>query len=70
MRRRQLLAAIATSVAAPAAAERQRAVGVLMNYADSDPAGQARIGAFRQGLDGRKAPSSRSPYDGRARVTP
>ena len=51
MRRRHLLAAVAASVAAPVAAERQSAVGVLMNYADSDSEGQARIGAFRRGLD-------------------
>ena len=51
MRRRHLLAAVAASVAGPAAAQRQRSVGVLMNYAESDPEGQARIGAFRRGLD-------------------
>ena len=54
--RRQLLAAFGGAAAAwPLAAraqqrERMRRIGVLMPWASDDPEGQARIGAFLQGL--------------------
>ena len=53
--RRELLAALGgATVAWPLAAhaqqsERMRRIGVLMNLAESDPEGQARIAAFREG---------------------
>ena len=56
MRRRDFVAllggaALASSVAARAQQPgRMRRVGVLMGVAESDPEGQARIAAFRQGL--------------------
>ena len=57
IRRRELLALIGGAVAAwPRAAgaqqsARMRRVAVLMLYAESDPQGQARAAAFRQGLE-------------------
>jgi putative tryptophan/tyrosine transport system substrate-binding protein len=55
MRRREFLTLIGGTVAAwPVAAgaqARMRRVAVLMLYAESDPQGQARAAAFRQGLE-------------------
>ena len=57
IRRRKFLATLLSgaAVAWPLAAraqqsERMRRIGVLMNLAESDPEGQARIAAFREGL--------------------
>ena len=56
MRRREFItllggAAVAWPLAARAQqAERVRRVGVLIHLAESDSEGQARLGAFRQGL--------------------
>ena len=56
MRRRELITLIGgAAVAWPLAAHAQRSeqtrrIGVLMGYAESDPEGQVRVGAFREGL--------------------
>jgi putative ABC transport system substrate-binding protein len=55
IRRRELIAAIGGLAAWPLAtraqqSDRMRRIGVLMNLAESDPEGQARIAAFREGL--------------------
>jgi putative tryptophan/tyrosine transport system substrate-binding protein len=54
MRRRQFIAGLGSTVAWPLAARAQQAdrrhVGVLMNFANGDPAGLAEVAAFRQGL--------------------
>jgi putative tryptophan/tyrosine transport system substrate-binding protein len=55
MRRRDFIALLAGAVAWPFAARAQqgepmRRIGVFMNYAEDDPQSQARIAAFRQGL--------------------
>jgi ABC-type uncharacterized transport system substrate-binding protein len=55
VRRRDFIKVIAVSIAWPLAApaqqsERMRRIGVLMHLAADDPEGQARIGAFLQGL--------------------
>jgi putative ABC transport system substrate-binding protein len=55
MRRREFITLIGGSVAMPLVAgaqqrERMRQIGVLMSTAAADPEGQARIAAFRQGL--------------------
>jgi len=55
MRRRDFIRGIAVSAAAPLAAraqrsERARRIGVLISNEESDPDGQARVVAFRQGL--------------------
>jgi hypothetical protein len=56
MRRRDFITGIAGSAAAwPLAAraqqgERMRRIGVLTAYSESDPEAQARVGAFREGL--------------------
>ena len=56
MRRREFLGVLGGAVAWPLDAsaqqgERIRRVGVLMLYAENDPAGQLRANAFRQGLE-------------------
>jgi ABC-type uncharacterized transport system substrate-binding protein len=56
VRRRQFIAGLAGAAAWPMAvrgqqAERMRRIGVLMLYADGDPAGQSRATAFRQTLE-------------------
>ena len=56
MRRREFIKVIGGAAATwPVAAraqkhERMRRIGILMGYAESDPVAQARIAAFRQGL--------------------
>jgi putative ABC transport system substrate-binding protein len=56
IRRREFIGALGSAVGAwPLAAraqqpERKRRIGVLMNLAENDPEGQARIAAFRDGL--------------------
>jgi putative tryptophan/tyrosine transport system substrate-binding protein len=55
MRRRDFITllggvAAAWPLAARAADERLRRIGVLMGYPESDPAAQAWVAAFRQGL--------------------
>jgi putative ABC transport system substrate-binding protein len=55
VKRRQFIAGLAGAAACPLAAraqqrERMRRIGVLMNWASDDPEGQARVGAFLQGL--------------------
>jgi putative tryptophan/tyrosine transport system substrate-binding protein len=56
MRRRDFIQGIAVSSAWPVAARAQqgeptRRIGVLMNLSETDSEGQARIAAFREGLD-------------------
>jgi putative ABC transport system substrate-binding protein len=53
--RRELIAALGGAAAWPLATraqqpERMRRIGVLVNLAEHDPEGQARVGAFRDGL--------------------
>jgi len=55
MRRREFITLIGGAAAWPLAAraqqpDRMRRIGVLMNLAERDPEGQARIAAFREGL--------------------
>ena len=55
MRRREFIALAGGVAAWPLTArtqqaERMRRVGVLMGIAEDDPAGQARLAAFRQGM--------------------
>jgi putative ABC transport system substrate-binding protein len=55
VRRREFIALVGGAVAWPLAARSQqldriRRIGVLMYYAESDPQGQSRITAFKQGL--------------------
>jgi ABC-type uncharacterized transport system substrate-binding protein len=55
MRRREFISLVAGSAAWPLAARAQqpigmRRIGVLTAYSESDPEAQARIGAFREGL--------------------
>ncbi len=53
--RREFITLLGAAAAWPVAAraqqpERMRRVGVLMGYAESDPAAQAQVAALRQGL--------------------
>jgi putative ABC transport system substrate-binding protein len=56
MRRREFIKVISGSViawsldASAQQAERMRRIGMLMNRAESDPEGQARVAAFKQGM--------------------
>jgi putative tryptophan/tyrosine transport system substrate-binding protein len=55
MRRREFIAALGGAAAGPLVAraqqpERMQHIGVLMNLAENDPEGEARIAAFLQGL--------------------
>jgi putative ABC transport system substrate-binding protein len=53
MRRRDFITLLGTAAAWPLAArapERMRRIGVLMSLAESDPEAQARVAAFRTGL--------------------
>ena len=55
MRRREFISLVAGSAAWPLAARAQqpsgiRRIGVLTTYSESDPEAQARVGAFREGL--------------------
>jgi putative ABC transport system substrate-binding protein len=56
MRRRDVLTLLGGAAAWPLAAhaqqpgERVRRIGVIMNYSDTDPEGQIRFSAFREGL--------------------
>src|SRR5262245_42964630 len=55
MRRREFISLVAGSAAWPLAARAQqpsgmRLIGVLTAYSESDPEAQARVGAFREGL--------------------
>jgi putative ABC transport system substrate-binding protein len=54
-KRRDFIAGLGSAVAWPVVAraqqsERMRRIGVFMNFASDDPEGQARVGAFLQGL--------------------
>ena len=56
MRRREFITLLGGAAAWPLAAraqqdERMRRIGVLMLYAENDPAGQVRARAFRQGIE-------------------
>jgi len=56
MKRRKFITLLGGAVAWPLAAraqqpERVRRIGVLMGLAENDPEGQARVAAFRQGLE-------------------
>jgi len=56
MRRREFITLLGGVAAWPVAAraqqgERTRRIGVLMNLSETDSEGQARIAAFRQGLN-------------------
>jgi putative tryptophan/tyrosine transport system substrate-binding protein len=75
MRRREFIVGLAGAAALPLAArsqqaERQRRIGVLLGLAESDPEGQARLGAFLQALqqlgwtDGRNIQILRRYTDG------
>jgi putative tryptophan/tyrosine transport system substrate-binding protein len=75
MRRREFIVGLAGAAALPLAArsqqaERQRRIGVLLGLAESDPEGQARLGAFLQTLqqlgwtDGRNIQILRRYTDG------
>ena len=61
MRQRNFIALLGGAAAAwPLAARAQqsagmRRIGVLMSFAEGDPEGQARLGAFRDGLDPRQS---------------
>src|SRR5215468_9300602 len=55
MRRREFISLVAGSAAWPLPARAQqpsgmRRIGVLTAYSESDPEAQARVGAFREGL--------------------
>ena len=55
MRRRKFIALFGGAAAIPLAARAQQAdqmrrIGVLMSFAQSDPEAQARVAAFRKGL--------------------
>jgi putative tryptophan/tyrosine transport system substrate-binding protein len=55
MRRREFISLLGGAAAWPLAAraqqgERMRRIGVLMSFAESDPEAQARVAAFREGL--------------------
>jgi putative ABC transport system substrate-binding protein len=55
MRRREFITLLGSAAAWPVAArsqqtERVRRIGVLMEYAESDSDAQARVAAFRDGL--------------------
>jgi len=55
MRRREFISGLGSAAAWPLAAhaqrsERMRRIGVFMNFASDDSEGQARVGAFLQGL--------------------
>jgi putative tryptophan/tyrosine transport system substrate-binding protein len=75
MRRREFIVGLGGAAALPLAArsqqaERQRRIGVLLGLAESDPEGQARLGAFLQALqqlgwtDGRNIQIFRRYTDG------
>jgi putative tryptophan/tyrosine transport system substrate-binding protein len=56
MKRRDFITLVGSAAARPLAARAQqpaqvRRVGVLIGYAENDPETQARLLAFRQGLD-------------------
>ena len=54
MRRREFVAGASAAAAWPLAARaqpRERHIGVLMGYAESDSEAQANIAAFREGLE-------------------
>jgi hypothetical protein len=72
MRRREFIALLGGAAAWPVAAlaqqsERVRLIGVLMAFAESDPAGQSELAVFRDALKklgGRKAIISGSNFAG------